>query len=176
MKCLECAHALPEPHRSRVVSCSGTFLGADGRELWHLPCYAWGGVPGPYHTVEFSAYCGTFYVAALQYSGLGVGPEPGWHRHHMLNQPTPSRAAWEGYYRFVAELEMMGWAKVLRIPLLVPVAALLARPAWRALRARRDQTTGSCDFCGYNLTGNVSGRCPECGTPIIGETGKDRAA
>jgi len=24
----------------------------------------------------------------------------------------------------------------------------------------------ACRECGYNLTGNVSGRCPECGTPI----------
>ena len=24
----------------------------------------------------------------------------------------------------------------------------------------------TCLKCGYNLTGNVSGRCPECGTPI----------
>ena len=24
---------------------------------------------------------------------------------------------------------------------------------------------GQCRKCGYNLTGNVSGRCPECGTP-----------
>lgn len=23
-----------------------------------------------------------------------------------------------------------------------------------------------CPQCGYNLTGNVSGRCPECGTPV----------
>lgn len=23
-----------------------------------------------------------------------------------------------------------------------------------------------CHVCGYNLTGNVSGRCPECGTPV----------
>ena len=26
-----------------------------------------------------------------------------------------------------------------------------------------------CQKCGYNLTGNVSGICPECGTPIEGE-------
>lgn len=25
---------------------------------------------------------------------------------------------------------------------------------------------GQCRRCGYNLTGNVSGRCPECGEPI----------
>jgi hypothetical protein len=26
---------------------------------------------------------------------------------------------------------------------------------------------GHCRNCGYNLTGNVSGRCPECGTPTL---------
>lgn len=25
---------------------------------------------------------------------------------------------------------------------------------------------GACASCGYNLTGNISGRCPECGTPV----------
>jgi hypothetical protein len=28
----------------------------------------------------------------------------------------------------------------------------------------------ACDRCGYNLTGNVSGRCPECGTQIASLT------
>ena len=33
---------------------------------------------------------------------------------------------------------------------------------------RRDRTPGPgcCHVCGYNLTGNVSGRCPECGAEI----------
>lgn len=35
---------------------------------------------------------------------------------------------------------------------------------WRALR-RRPQFP-ACRYCGYNLTGNTSGRCPECGQPI----------
>lgn len=26
--------------------------------------------------------------------------------------------------------------------------------------------SGHCRQCGYDLTGNVSGRCPECGTPL----------
>ena len=52
------------------------------------------------------------------------------------------------------------------IPLLLPTAALGAGacvlwvPIFRP-RARR----GHCR-CGYDLTGNVSGRCPQCGTLV----------
>jgi len=28
------------------------------------------------------------------------------------------------------------------------------------------QSGGLCRGCGYNLTGNTSGVCPECGTPL----------
>ncbi|MCP4250685.1 MAG: hypothetical protein GY778_26895 [bacterium] len=37
----------------------------------------------------------------------------------------------------------------------VVVAALIAR--------RRRYPRGHCQRCGYDLTGNESGRCPECG-------------
>jgi len=32
-----------------------------------------------------------------------------------------------------------------------------------------------CSKCGYNLTGNVSGRCPECGTPVQSVDGRSRS-
>ena len=43
-----------------------------------------------------------------------------------------------------------------------PTIAFVRGPVrrWRRLR------TGRCVRCGYNLAGNVSGRCPECGTEI----------
>lgn len=48
--------------------------------------------------------------------------------------------------------------------LAVVVAYRLARLVFEVLRQPRveDQTT-FCGRCGYNLTGNVSGQCPECG-------------
>jgi hypothetical protein len=51
------------------------------------------------------------------------------------------------------------------IPLWLPLAVFTVFTAavWR--RARRIPP-GHCQVCGYNLTGNVSGICPECGTPI----------
>jgi len=39
---------------------------------------------------------------------------------------------------------------------------------WRRTR-RRDQFTCTC--CNYNLTGNISGVCPECGTAVAGKAG-----
>ena len=36
---------------------------------------------------------------------------------------------------------------------------------YRCLK-RPSPSPGCCRECGYNLTGNVSGVCPECGTPI----------
>jgi hypothetical protein len=32
--------------------------------------------------------------------------------------------------------------------------------------ARRRAANGQCTSCGYSLTGNTSGTCPECGTPV----------
>jgi hypothetical protein len=34
------------------------------------------------------------------------------------------------------------------------------------LEEERRRLRGTCGVCGYNLTGNVSGTCPECGTPV----------
>lgn len=40
-----------------------------------------------------------------------------------------------------------------------------AAAAWRRRRLRRP---GVCRSCGYDLRGNVSGVCPECGSPRTG--------
>ena len=36
---------------------------------------------------------------------------------------------------------------------------------WQRAKAMRRQKRGECVRCGYDLIGNVSGRCPECGQP-----------
>ena len=45
--------------------------------------------------------------------------------------------------------------------ILFVITALPTTVLW--FRDRRRYTPGYCQRCGYNLTGNVSGRCPECG-------------
>ena len=56
---------------------------------------------------------------------------------------------------------------VLRFPLWVPLCLFSGPPAIAfirgPLRRWRRRRKGCCVRCGYDLTGNLSGRCPECG-------------
>lgn len=55
----------------------------------------------------------------------------------------------------------------LSMPLWVIVLAFGAYPmislTWRATRKHRRRNLGLCLHCGYDLRGNESGTCPECG-------------
>ena len=62
-----------------------------------------------------------------------------------------------------AGLVAAGWAGLLAAVVLLIVEAVAK--AGRRRRARR-RRSGFCPRCPYDLTGNASGTCPECGTPI----------
>lgn len=72
----------------------------------------------------------------------------------------------------VGDWEVTGDGNLFRINLRVMTAGTaflpLAFAGWRlrnALFVSRAKRLGSCLTCGYNLTGNTSRVCPECGTP-----------
>lgn len=44
---------------------------------------------------------------------------------------------------------------------------------WNPLRKYRRRKRGECPRCGYDLTGNESGTCPECGRAIDRAAGRD---
>ena len=52
------------------------------------------------------------------------------------------------------------------LPLWLPLLIIGHPTAFLWGRAWRRPLAGHCRNCGYNLTGNVSGRCPECGLTI----------
>jgi hypothetical protein len=45
------------------------------------------------------------------------------------------------------------------------IGMLIGWAIWR-IKYRKYRECSICSTCGYDLTGNVSGICPECGTPI----------
>ena len=57
----------------------------------------------------------------------------------------------------------LGWISIM--PLWIPFL-LFTIPTFYLWRADRRIPPGHCLKCGYNLTGNISGVCPECGEPI----------
>ena len=57
---------------------------------------------------------------------------------------------------------------VLVLPLWIPFVAVSLPTAFLRWRDRRRIPRGHCQTCGYELTGNVSGRCPECGSSLAG--------
>ena len=61
------------------------------------------------------------------------------------------------------------------LPLWVPFLLVAAPTALLLYRDRRRTSPGHCPKCGYNLKGNVSGRCSECGTPIDQRAGDPAA-
>ena len=64
---------------------------------------------------------------------------------------------------FVVANPLLRWLGLLFVAATMVVYFVSFR-RWRA------DPTPRCTECGYNLTGNVSGRCPECGSPCAKAT------
>lgn len=71
-------------------------------------------------------------------------------------------ASFFGWYIPSGRVGMVSLAVTTFVVLFVPY--LPARYVHYKLRWRRLEDANLCGACGYDLTGNVSGRCPECGT------------
>jgi hypothetical protein len=76
--------------------------------------------------------------------------------HGFLPYTTQSGFGLRYSYVYVPLVSIL----LLMLVLAVPVTSA----AWYF--DRRHILPDHCEECGYNLTGNVSGRCPECGQPV----------
>ena len=59
------------------------------------------------------------------------------------------------------------------IPLWIPLALCAIPTAFLWYCDRRRFAPGHCQRCGYDLTGNVSGRCSECGEKVSAAEGTE---
>jgi len=78
---------------------------------------------------------------------------------------------WQTWLSFGMQRSSRPYSMLLfvRIPLWLPITLTAIPPTMmltRLRRRRKRRKVGHCLACGYNLTGNVSGICPECGTAI----------
>jgi hypothetical protein len=87
-------------------------------------------------------------------------PHASWFRSAGFGGESYSRNIGTGFWPMVSLP-----ACVLFFPLWAVVIASLPLPIMWAIRRRRRGDRMCCPTCSYNLTGNTSGVCPECGTP-----------
>lgn len=106
-----------------------------------------------------------FWIATIPNGALGRFP--------LAISTTLRSKIWPAYATMPAEVGPIGAApalttlRVLTIPLLPPALLLFVATLFCWLRYwRRPAKPGLCSQCGYDLTGNASGACPECGRPV----------
>lgn len=111
----------------------------------------------PYWGVSVSEGRLVFWYRGSDFATLDDEFPSGW-RFGQADEPSAGVVApvfdrWPGHLHIVVPL----W-----LPFVVGAVVWITL----ALRGRRVRPPLECKHCSYNLTGNVSGICPECGTPI----------
>ncbi|HEX4793630.1 MAG TPA: hypothetical protein VH370_07560 [Humisphaera sp.] len=115
------------------------------------------------------------FARGYVWEGAGGDIHSGWNLRH--DHPAPPRSRintplWSvcGFTYSPFDIQSVVSVRLMEIPdwFVTMVAALPA--AWLGYRALRRKNPAGCPACGYNLTGNISGICPECGrqTPTAG--------
>ncbi len=103
----------------------------------------------------------------------------------LFIEPVPGRDALGWDYLWLEELKEYDRTYGLGLPYVgrgyggmlslgVPlwlVLIVVALPAYFLWRSERRPPPGHCKSCGYDLTGNVSGMCSECGEAIPSRSG-----
>ncbi len=97
--------------------------------------------------------------------GLGVSGDAGkgFYSHLWTNEPFQIR-----YWDFKTSTGIIAsditgtYWRGFFTPILYPLIPSMGITIWLFIRSRRPRA-GHCMSCGYDLTGNTSGQCPECG-------------
>lgn len=138
-------------------------------------------------------YRGLLCVQYHAYGGIGRAPTrlsdtPSWQTwtwYHRL--PREKGAYWKRYfyngrphgdfgYWYYDEISLHRLPLIISLPPLVVLSWLtmaaaglvrrFVRTVWTKNMIEQRRNLGLCLKCGYDLHGNVSGVCPECGTPV----------
>jgi hypothetical protein len=95
------------------------------------------------------------------------GYQPVWRFPGTRADRSPGIAlAADDSFQTTGQLLYIGLAWPIPACLFAVPTALLIVPFWRLRRLRLRRAAGLCPACAYDLRGNVSGVCPECGTAV----------
>ena len=151
---------MPPPSRTRrILKWTGAAL-----SLLFLAIWIWS---LPYNTIlrfgsstTFQVSTGVFYFA---YDSQLISAPARW------SVRPNNLAGFDNWFAFGFRVPGYRWPAGSFFEMLVPLwcffLACAIPTAWLWHRDRRRVRPGCCRRCGYNLTGNTSGDCSECGAP-----------
>ncbi len=152
----------------RAVKWSGTVACAVTVVVWLLSAgfsksaYRWVSADQRTHLVT---YCGRVGVMKIKHS-LTVPPSVTERGFISSTHRLESRLASLGFVLPTVHANANPTYLRLVIPLWLVLLVLLV-PTVVGWKRCRSFSVGHCRACGYDLTGNVSGTCPECGTAVM---------
>ncbi len=150
-----------------TVACGLILLAAGGSAIWSVSISgrAW----------FVFVFCGSVETAYVTHPGGGLLDdlddywfEPGFFISAAALRMSRSAYSYNWTHgalwpEFTWGGESFGGETSLRVPLWIPLALIGMPTLWLWRSDRRRARRGCCTDCGYNLTGNVTGRCSECG-------------
>ena len=121
-------------------------------------------------TREYPARGFSVTVAAVREGGITIvhdnEPKPVWFGNQGLTRmDIDIQWGWTGVAWWPPRYEGRARYPALFIPFWLPFITV-AIPTYILWRRDRRKPEGCCQQCGYDLTGNESGICPECGVGI----------
>ena len=96
------------------------------------------------------------FVIVGHVTGPGTGLKPNWY----VAEAKGPRHDWG--FAAPERIQLRSGNGVL-IPLWLPFVIIAITTTFLFWQDRKSPNPGHCVNCGYDLTGNTSGRCPECG-------------
>jgi len=148
------------------------------RTVDHLAYSRWGTFDSGY-SISLSSYNGQLIFGFARLSGIVAhrGSRSSFTPHGQFqhSQVPAAQAKWQPFARSAGRYgfsyfilpRSRGWGG--SAPCWAVAAFLAVLPvtaSMQFIRSRRRPEAGFCIPCGYNLTGNTSGICPECGAKI----------
>jgi hypothetical protein len=130
-----------------------------GQALCVLLLVAW--IAGHFWLITWRPTSGSgFFFVGSGYTGVFPSLPMSRFQNGLRFNPPSERFRWAPHEPVTFE-SGGGYVAVWLLLVAVAVPTFLV---WRRSRPRR--MPGTCVQCGYDLTGNTSGQCPECGTTI----------
>ncbi len=104
-------------------------------------------------------------------------PARGWNLYAAprdYNVPFRLGLVWPEYYWFPVNGSFGSFTSHrIRVPCWLPLIGLALVSSTLFYLDRKRPPPGHCQSCGYDLTGNISGRCPECGNAVETEISEE---